>query len=142
MLNYDKQDKVLLIVLFAIFIITEIIDDIFDHLLGSSMIHSIIQLLLFLLLFFIIAKTFLGYYRKRINKLIPEELMAIMKTINDESIKGVLTNQSKLMKLLDVTKPTIKKRIDSLIELQYISFEENGNNKYLRLTELGNSLIK
>jgi len=142
MINYDKQDKSLLIVLLVTFIITEIIDDVFDHILGSSIIHSIFQLLLFLLLFYVVAKLFLGYYRKKISKIIPDELMAILKTINDQNMKGVLTNQVKLMKILDVTKPTMKKRIDQLIEFQYIFFEENGNNKYIKLTKLGNSLIR
>ena len=140
--KYDDQDRNLFIVLFMVFIITEIIDDVFDHLLGSSITHSILQLFLFLVLFFIVAKLFLGFYKQKINKLIPEELMMILKVINEENIKGILINQSKLRRKLDITKPTMKKRIDSLIELQYIFFEEKGNNKYLKLTKPGESLIK
>ncbi|USN45713.1 MAG: hypothetical protein H6502_01110 [Candidatus Woesearchaeota archaeon] len=88
------------------------------------------------------AKAFLGYYKRRINKLMPEELMKIMQMIDDENKKGILINQSKLRKKLKITKPTIKKRIDFLIEMNYVSFEEKGNNKYLKLTTLGNSLFK
>lgn len=142
MFNYDKQDKNLLLTLLFTFILTEIIDDIFDHILGNSVIHSVIQLLLFLILFFIVAKLFLGYYKKKITKLVPEELMDILRTINNENSKGVLVNQVKLIKILDVTKPTMKKRIDQLTGLKYVSFEENGNNKFIKLTDLGNSLIK
>lgn len=140
--KYGKQDRNLLLVLFIIFIITELIDDAFDHLLGSSILHSVIQLLLFLALFFIVAKIFLGFYKREIHKLIPEELMIILKKINEENMKGILINQSKLRKMVGITKPTMKKRIDSLVELQYIFFEERGNNKYLKLTTLGKSLVK
>jgi hypothetical protein len=142
MFNYDNQDRNLLVVLFIVFIITELIDDAFDHLLGNSVLHSIIQLFLFLALFFIVAKIFLGFYKGGLTKLIPEELMMILKMINDEHSKGILINQSKLRRKLDITKPTMKKRIDSLIELKYIFFEEKGNNKYLKLTKLGESLIR
>jgi len=136
-----NHEQSLLYILLIIFIFTELIDDFFDYILGSSIIHSIIQLFLFLILFFIVTKMFLGYYKRKINKLIPEELMDILRIIKDAEIKGVLINQSKVRNTLNITKPTLKKRVDSLIELQYIFFEDKGNNKYLRLTKLGNSLI-
>lgn len=142
MISYDSQDKTLFFILLFTFIITEIIDDIFDHLLGSSVIHSIIQLLLFLLLFIIVAKIFMKYHKSKVNRLIPDELMDILKTIHSENSKGILINQAKLMKALDITKPTIKKRLNQLYYFHYIRAEEKGNNKYLTLTRLGKSLIR
>ena len=142
MIKFEKSDRSILFTLLSVFVVTEIIDDVFDHLLGSSIIHSIIQLFIFIALFFIVTKIFLNYHKKKVNALIPDELMDILKVINTEKEKGVLVNQVKLMKLLDVTKPTMKKRLDQLIAFDYISYEENGNNKYIKLTSLGLSIIK
>lgn len=142
MFNYDNKDRNLFVVLFVVFIITELIDDLFDHLLGNSILHSVLQLFLFLVLFFIVAKIFLGFYKRKINELLPEELMIILKMINNETMKGILINQSKLRRKLDITKPTMKKRIDNLIDLRYVLFEEKGNNKYLKLTNRGESIAK
>jgi len=137
-----SHENSLMYILLIIFILTELIDDFFDHILGNSIIHSVIQLFLFLILFFIVAKTFLGFYKRRINKLITEELMAILKIIKEAENNGVLINQKKMRDSLNITKPTMKKRVDSLIELKYIYFEKKGNNNYLRLTELGNSFSR
>lgn len=68
--------------------------------------------------------------------------MAILKIIKEAEIKGILINQKNIRTRLNITKPTLKKRVNSLIELQYIFFEEKGNHKYFRLTSLGNSIIK
>lgn len=136
-----NQEYSLIYLLLIIFFITEIMDDTLDHLLGSSKIHSIIQLFLFMLLFYIVSRIFLGYYKRRINKLIPEDLMIIIKIIKEAEIKGVVVNQREIRTKLDITKPTLKKRIDNLIFLNYISFEKEGNNKYLKITPMGNSLL-
>lgn len=137
------NENVLLYLIFIIFIITEIVDDFLDHILkGPSMLHSIVQLLLFIILFYIASKLFYIFYKRRINKLIPGELMAILKIIKEAEIKGILINQKNIRTRLNITKPTLKKRVNSLIELQYIFFEEKGNHKYFRLTSLGNSIIK
>lgn len=141
MFNFDKVDKDLLFILIGVFILTEIVDVLFDHLLGTSILHSVVQLFLFIVLFLIVTKIFL-IYNKKINALVPDELMAILRAISAEKEKGVLVNQAKLMKLLDVTKPTMKKRLDQLERLGYVSFEEEGNNKYVKLTSAGNSLVK
>ena len=142
MIEFKKSYWKVVFTLLIVFIITEIIDDIFDHLLGSSIIHSVIQLFIFIILFFIITNVFLNYHKKKINALISDELMDILRVINSEKEKGVLVNQVKLMKSLNVTKPTMKKRLDQLITFEYISFEKNGNNKYIKLTALGNSIIR
>lgn len=137
-----NQEYSLIYILLIIFFITEIIDDTLDHLLGSSKIHSIIQLFLFIIIFYFTAKLFLGYYKRRINKLIPEELMSILKIIKEAEVKGVVVNQRESRTKLNITKPTLKKRIDNLISLNYVSFEKKGNNKYLKITPIGNSLLK
>ncbi len=75
------------------------------------------------------------------KKLIPNELMNILKIIDNSSKKGILINQRKMRELLNITKPTLKKRVDILLEFKYIIFEEQGNYRYLMLTELGKSII-
>jgi predicted transcriptional regulator len=138
----EKKDWWLYLIILITFIVTEIFDDFLDHLLGLSRLHSIIQLFVFLLLFFIVSTMFQRYYNKKINRLIPEDLMNILAVIKEYEVKGVLINQSKIRSKLNITKPTLKKRLDSLIELNYIFFEKDGNDKYLKLTSLGNSIIK
>jgi len=136
------NESSLLYVIFIIFIITELIDDFLDHILGmSSIFHSILQLLLFIMLFYIVSRLFYIFYKRRINRLIPEELMGILKIIKETEIKGILINQRNLRTRLSITKPTMKKRLDDLIDLQYIFFEEKGNHKYFKLTPLGDSII-
>ena len=73
--------------------------------------------------------------------MLPEELIDILRIIKNFENKGVLINQKKIATELNITKPTFKKRVDLLIELNYISFEEKGNNKYVKITSLGNSFI-
>ncbi len=136
-----RPESSLIYILFSIFFITEIIDDLFDHLLGNSILHSLIQIFLFFLMFYIVTKTSLGYHQRKINKLIPEEFMLILQAIKSAETKGTLINQRKLRSSLNITKPTCKKRVKSLIESGHIISEEIGNNKYLKLTKRGNSLI-
>jgi len=136
-----KSEKTVFYILLIIFILTEIIDLLLDQSLGNSILHSVIQLILFLFLFVLTYKLFIKYSDKRIKKLISEELMAILKIIKKEERKGVLINQRKMREILRITKPTLKKRIDVLLELQYISFEEKGNNRYFILTTLGDSIL-
>lgn len=137
-----NQEYSLIYLLLIIFFITEVIDDTLDHILGSSKLHSIIQLFFFMMLFYIITRIFLGYYKRRISKLIPEELMSILKIIKEAEVRGVVVNQREIRTKLNITKPTLKRRIDNLISLNYVSFEKEGNNKYLKITPLGNSILK
>jgi DNA-binding MarR family transcriptional regulator len=83
----------------------------------------------------------LHYSNRKINKLIPEELMMILRHINNSRIKGMMINQTKMRELLKITKPTLKKRLDALLETGYISFEQVGNHRYLKLTTLGESVL-
>ncbi len=129
------------IVLGSIFIITEIIDLTLDYLMGNSIIHSILQLVLFLFLFIAISKIFLVYSNRKMQKLIPLELMQLLKIINDSRKQGIIINQRKMRESLGITKPTLKKRVDALLELKYLFFEENGNHKYFRLTKAGESFL-
>ena len=129
--------------IFAIFIITEIFDEFLDYTLkGPSILHSVLQLSLFIILFIIVSNLFSIFYKRKINRLIPEELMEILKIIKESEIKGVLINQTDLRSRLKITKPTLKKRLGNLIALHYIGFEVSGNHKYLILTELGDSAIR
>ena len=139
----EYNDRGLLYLIFIIFIITEIFDDFLDYKLsGPSILHSILQLSLFIILFFIVSKLFSTFYKQKMSRLIPEELMDILRIIKEAETKGVLINQRSMRNKLNITKPTIKKRVNNLMELQYIFFEEKGNHKYIRITPLGNSIIK
>jgi len=137
-LNFEKS---IIYILLVIFIITEIVDLLLDHLLGNSVLHSVLQLFLFSILFVIIYGTFIKYSKKKVKKLIPEYLIEILKIIDNSKKKGALINQRKMRELLNITKPTLKKRVDALLELKYIFFEERGNHRYFRITPLGNSII-
>lgn len=140
-INFGNSDFVY--VIFAIFIITEIVDDSLDHLLGSnSILHSIIQLVLFIVLFFTTFRLFSRHYGAKMKKLIPDEVMSILKIVKDAELRGVLVNQKTIANKLNVTKPTLKKRIDVLVGLQYLHFEKEGNQKFLKLTQLGETAIK
>lgn len=138
---FDKKNLPLVIILLLSFILTELIDDLFDHIMGSSILHSIIQLFLFLTLFLVVLKLFEYYQRKNVEKLIPQNLMDILEVVKKSKTKGVKINQSKIMSELNITKPTLKKRLDSLTELNYITYEEKGNNRYIQLTKLGESIL-
>lgn len=137
-----NDDNKLLVILFSIFILTEIIADILDWFLGYSLLHSIIQLILFIVLFIVAAKMFLGYYNKKVKTLIPKELRDILEIIKESEIRNTKTNLVTIRKRIDVTKPTLKKRIDNLLYLNYIVIEKEGNNKYIKITDLGESLLK
>jgi hypothetical protein len=135
-----NPERHVIYILLIIFILTEVIDLLLDQSLGNSVLHSVIQLILFLSLFVITYRLFVKYSSKKIKKLIPEELMKILEIIKNEKTKGILINQKRMRDTLDITKPTLKKRIDALIALQYISFEEKGNHRYFILTYLGDSI--
>ncbi len=133
----------MLYLVFVIFIITEIFDEFLDYTLkGPSILHSLLQLSLFIILFIVVSKLFSIFYKQKMNRLIPEELMGILKIIKDAEIKGVLINQTYLRAKLKITKPTLKKRLNHLMALHYIDFEVRGNHKYIILTELGESIIR
>ncbi len=139
----EGYERGLLYLVFVIFIITEIFDEFLDYTLrGPSIIHSVLQLSLFIILFIVVSKLFSIFYKQKINRLIPEELMEILKIIKESESKGVLINQTDLRARLKITKPTLKKRLGNLVDLHYISFEVRGNHKYLILTELGYSIVK
>ena len=137
------RDNGLLYLLFFIFIITEIFDEFLDRIFEiHSFFHSTLQLLLFIMLFFTASRMFHLFYKRKIDRLLPEEMMFILKVIKDAENNGLLVNRQKLMTKLNITKPTLKKRLDSLKDLDYIFFEEEGNNKYIKLSSLGDSIIR
>ena len=140
-MKYEFKEKKLILILLIAFLLTEILDFFLDQMLGKSIIHSLIQLFLFIALFLITYRVIEKYSNKKIKKLLPEELMTILKIIKTEKNKGIMINQRKMRDILKITKPTLTKRVNALLELQYISFEQKGNNKYFVLTELGESLI-
>ncbi len=141
MLKLSQKEKGFFVILISSFIVTEIIDDLLDHILGNSILHSFLQFLLFVMLFLAVTTIFVVFYRRRMQELIPPKLMKVLKVIKTEQEKGIMVNQVRLMKLLDVTKPTIRKRLEQLEELEYIFFEKEGNNKYIKLTKIGDRLV-
>lgn len=136
-----KENHNLLLAIFTSFIIIEFIDDYLDYKLGVSFLHSVIQIFLYVILFIIIYSLFHKYYKKKIEVLLPIELMKILNIVKNAESKNTLLNQKKVMQELKITKPTMKKRIDTLLELDYIYFEQKGNHKYLRLSSKGKSLL-
>ncbi len=141
MFNKINDEKKVLYILLGLFILTELIDDLLDHILGISIFHSALQFFMFIVLFIVVAKLYLGYFKKKVEKLIPEELREILEIVKSHEIKGVVVNLRRIGKELDITKPTMKKRIDHLLYLKYIIVELKGNNKYVRLTKLGKSIL-
>ena len=69
-------------------------------------------------------------------------VLEALKLIKEAEVRGVVVNQREIRTKLNITKPTLKRRIDNLISLNYISFEKDGNNKYLKITPLGSSILK
>jgi DNA-binding MarR family transcriptional regulator len=137
------EDSKIIYLVFVIFVITEIIDDTLDRLFkGTMVLHSIFQILIFMMLFIVVSRLFYIHYKKKIKTMLPEEMMIILRELKESQIKGTLINQITLMKRINITKPTMKKRIRTLRELGYINFENVGNNKYIKLTELGNTIVK
>lgn len=138
----NKETKKLFLILLIIFILTECIDLTLDKLFGNSISHSILQFLLFIVLFFLTYYLFILFEQKKVKKLIPNELMEILKIIYASKQKGIVINHRKIRETLSVTKPTLKKRIDALLSLEYITFEEKGNHKYFYLTPKGESILQ
>ncbi len=138
--NYSN--KSLLLILLGLFFLTEIIDDLLDHVLGNSIFHSLFQLLLFIVLLFVVLRVISLFFKKKISYLIPNNLKVILEVIKSSEIKGVLINQTSLMNHLKITKPTMKKRLQNLKDLDYISIKIEGNHKYMIITDKGNSIIK
>ena len=137
-----NDEKKILFISLVVFILTELVDDLLDHVLGTSIMHSIFQFILFLVLFFIIARLFLGYYKSKVNKLILPELREILVLIHKSESEANILNQRTIMKHLNITKPTLAKRLSQLEYLEYIIYEKKGNSKYIHLTKLGKSIAE
>ena len=139
--NKIQGNKKLVFIIIIIFIAVEIIDEVLDYILKTSLTHSIFQILLHLILFFIIYYIFNKDYSEKIKILLPTELIDILKTIKNAGEKNILLNQVKILSILKITKPTMKKRIIALLKLDYICFEKKGNHKYFKLTKKGEKII-
>ena len=139
----DKNpDKIVVYILLVVFIVIEILDVFLDGWLENSLLHFVLRLFLFLFLFIITYRIFISYSNKKINKMISEDLMEILGIIKSEGRKGIMINQRKMRELLGITKPTLKKRVEALLELRYVTFEKRGNHRYFVLTELGESFFE
>jgi predicted transcriptional regulator len=138
----DNQNKYFLIQLILIFVLIEIFDSYLDYVLGINIFQTILQIILYLILFSLSFYLFNSYYKKKLKILLPKELVEILNAINLSSNKNILPNNKYLLATLNITKPTLKKRLESLIELEYIFYEKKGNNKYLKLTSKGKSFVK
>jgi len=138
----NNNNRYILFQLGLIFILIEILDTYLDYILGITFFHTTIQIVLYLILFFISFYLFDKHYKKRIKVLLTPELMEILSSIDSSTGKQILPNNKHLLLALKITKPTLKKRLDALTNLEYIYYEKKGNNKYLKLTDKGKSFIK
>ncbi len=137
----DNKERSLLYRILFILIITEIIDTLLDNFLGNNIEHLFIQLLLFISLYVIMVWLVKRHDESIKNVLLPEELVDVLKTIELAERKGILLNQSAIRKKVGVTKPTLKKRLDSLMCNGYIFSEKRGKNIYFKLAEKGTNAI-
>jgi len=137
-----KENQVFLIQLFFIFVLIEILDSYLDYKFGITFFHTFIQIFLYLFLFSITFYLFNKYYKSKFKVLLIPELMDILNLIEVSENNNLLLNNTNLLRKLKITKPTFKKRIDALINLNYISYEKNGTSKYLRLTNKGKTFLK
>jgi len=138
----NKNNRYILLQLALIFILIEILDTYLDYILGITFVHTTIQIVLYLILFLISFYLFDRHYKKKIKVLLTPELMKILLVINSSTCKQIMPNNKYLLLALKITKPTLKKRLDALTNLEYIYYEKKGNNKYLKLTAKGKLLIK
>jgi DNA-binding MarR family transcriptional regulator len=138
----NNKNNLFLLQLALLFILIEVFDSYLDYILGITLFHTLIQIVLYLVLFVLSFYLFNVYYKKKIKVLLPQELVNILIVIDNSTNKNILPNNKYLLSTLNITKPTLKKRLESLENLEYILYEKKGNNKYLKLTDKGKAFIK
>ena len=141
MMNVVLENKKFFEVLFGVFVITEIVDLLLDSFLGVNVLHSLVQFGLYLFLFGFVVFYFDRFYRNRFDELLSEDLIEILKVVLNAEKRNIMLNQKKIMAILKVTKPTLKKRVEVLIGMGFLVVEERGNFKFLKLTARGKRVV-
>jgi DNA-binding MarR family transcriptional regulator len=91
-----------------------------------------------------------NYSNRKIKKIEPnqllrekigDKLLEILKFIYKETLLGNIITYGKIGRFLKITKPTTKKRIEALIQMNYITIETKGRRKIIKLTYKGNFIF-
>ncbi len=138
----NSENKIFFLQLAIIFILVELLDFYLDSVLGLNLFHTIIQIILYLILFIVSIFLFNMYYKKKVEKLLLPELMQILKLLQQSDNNKIMINNKHLLTTLKITKPTLKKRVEVLTNLGYLTYDKIGNRKYLKLTLKGKSYLK
>jgi DNA-binding MarR family transcriptional regulator len=73
---------------------------------------------------------------------LPDSQLEILKYIYKENLTGIKPAYGDLRQELDLSKPTVKKRIDELISSDHIIEHQKGRKKLLELTEKGRNIFR
>ncbi len=77
----------------------------------------------------------------RYGKTLSEDLLEILRYIYSKNKTGIKPSFSDIGIEFNITRPTIKKRIDKLIETNYLNISINGRNKVIEITQKGRDLF-
>lgn len=77
----------------------------------------------------------------RYGKTLSEDLLEILRYVYTKNKSGIKPAFSDIGIEFSITRPTIKKRIDKLIETNYLNISINGRNKVIELTQKGKDLF-
>jgi len=77
----------------------------------------------------------------RYGKTLSEDLLEILRYVYSKNKSGDKPSFSDIGVEFSITRPTIKKRIDKLIEANYLNISINGRNKVLELTQKGRDIF-
>ena len=77
----------------------------------------------------------------RYGKKLSEDLLEILRYVYSKNKSGIKPSFSDIGIEFNITRPTIKKRIDKLIEANYLNISINGRNKVVELTQKGRDLF-
>lgn len=72
---------------------------------------------------------------------LPKELLKILRYIYEENKSGIKPSYNNIGQKLNISKPTVRKRIKELIIIGYIKEMEKGRNKVIDLTDMGRNLF-
>lgn len=77
----------------------------------------------------------------RCGKTLPDDLLEITRYIYSKNKSGLKPSFSDIGIEFDITRPTIKKRIDKLVETNYLNISVNGRSKVVEITQKGRDLF-
>ena len=78
---------------------------------------------------------------KQNRKKVPSELLTVLKFIYSENVLGNMPSYSNIAKELQISRPTVRKRIRLLNSFGYVKGMVKGKRKIVELTELGNNIL-